>query len=112
MKIDRRNFLGYLGVILASPACLSAASLVDGKNTYYSEELQRLRDSLFSNVSRKDLNAIYNISEEKILSSLKLLQKSSNHVSKAIRDDFKRNKTCSIDGWILSQTEVILCTMI
>jgi len=111
MKTDRRTFLGYVGVILASPTCLSVASLADGKNIYYSEELQRLRNSLFKNISRKDLNTTYNISEEKILSSLKLFQKFPNHVVKAVRDDFKRNKTCMIDGWILSQTEVVICTM-
>jgi hypothetical protein len=86
-------------------------SIVVGSKSSQSAELMRLRETLFYKVNKQDLMSVYNIPKIKIKKTLDLSKKNSNHTYLAIKEDFELHKICIIDGWVLSQTEVILCLM-
>jgi len=113
MKRNRRMVLSFLAVVMASPvgAFTTYNLTVLGKKSSESPELERLRKSLFNNVNKKDLISVYKIPKIKIMESLRLSQKTSDHTFLAIKEDFEFRRVCVIDGWVLSQTEVILCLM-
>jgi hypothetical protein len=114
MKLDRRKVFSFLGVMMVSPVAVLVApnSAALGSKSSVSADLDRLRNSLFRNVNRQDLMLVYKIPKIKITESLSLSQKPSDHTFLAIKEDFQFGRVCVIDGWVLSQTEVILCLMI
>lgn len=113
MTLTRRTVLSFLAVVTASPvtALTTPNSTYLGSKSSESADLERLRKSLFNNVSQQDLISVYKIPKIKIKESMRLSHKTSDHTFLAIKEDFEFSRVCIIDGWILSQTEVILCLM-
>jgi hypothetical protein len=113
MKLNRRAVLSFLAVVMVSPvgAVINYNLTALGSKSPKSAELKRLRKSLFNNVNKQDLISVYKIPKIKIMETLSLSKTTSEHTFLAIKEDFELRRVCVIDGWVLSQTEVILCLM-
>ena len=112
MKFNRRIFL-FFSIVMVSPVSAHKAhnSIIVRSKSSQSAGLKRLRETLFYKVNKQDLMSVYNIPKIKIKETLDLSKKNSNHIPLAIKEDFELHRICIIDGWVLSQTEVILCLM-
>ena len=116
MDRNKRKTLGIISLLsflFIFPSGLLQTNKVQNSNlSSISKRLFRLRNSLFKGIKKRDLKTKFGISNSKIESSLKNYKKNNQAIKSAIKNDFKNKKTCLIDGWVLSHTEVILCLMI
>lgn len=110
--MNRRSFFSLLSGILISPWINVSVAAPNRVHPFQSEELNRLRRSLFIDLDKGSLSKVYNIPSRKIASTMDDFRASSGLVAEAVRKDFSNNRVCAVDGWVLSETEVILCIMI
>lgn len=114
MKLNRRSFISVMTLFVISPLTItkmfSADKLITNSSLSKSD-LKRLRKTLFKNVTSKDLILKYKIPVNKIRKTLQMIQTTPNQTFTAIRNDFQSSKVCIVDGWVLSETEVIICLM-
>lgn len=110
--MNRRRFFSLLSGILISPWINVSVAATNRTHPFQSEELNRLRRSLFIELDKGSLRKVYNISTRKITSTMDDFRSSSGIIAGSVRKDFLNNRVCTVDGWVLSETEVILCIMI
>lgn len=112
MTFNRRQVLAFFGAswVLGGGgiALTNYGSL--GQN-YSSDQSARVREILFGDMAWEKAIESLGISEQTTNNIMRDFVHYDGDLGDHIKRDFKNKNICLIKGWVLSQTEVVLCLM-